>query len=288
MLLRSICVLLASVLLATPAGAAPDRPLLRVCTGATGGAYHQVGERLAEALAATVEVEVIQTHGSWENLEAIDQEPRRCDAVIAQEDAYALYQFEKPESRLTMDRMTTLYGEAVHLICNRDVQADDVAGLHPQRHRILVNQYGSGTYITWRLFGRLDPAFARFKAREVPLEEGLLKIVDGVEAQCMVIVGKPGQGTAALADRGFGDRLKVLQMESDKLHQTVGRDRRPVYRTASLTAKHYPRLLKASRKTQWVDAVFFASPQWKARYPEAANALARALLRLVADLSTGG
>lgn len=272
--------------LAPVAVAAAPRPLLRICTGAKGGGYHHVGVGLAKALADTVEVEVIQTHGSWENLEAIDQEPRRCDAVIAQEDAYALYQFEKPESRLTMDRMVTLYAEAVHLICNRTVQADDVAGLHPQRHRILVNQYGSGTYITWRLFGRLDPSFARYKASELPLEEGLLKVVDGVEAQCMVMVSQPGQGTARLADRGFGDKLKLLTIDAEALHAKVGRDRRPVYRTQPVDPQTYPRLLDKPRATQVVDAVFFASPQWKARHPDAAAALARALLTLVAELRT--
>lgn len=287
-MLRAMMVAAVSVLLASPTLAetqASDAPArLRLCTGAKGGAYHQLGARIARQMAGKVEVDVIATQGSWENLEAIDAEPRRCDAIIAQDDAYALYEFEKQDSRLTMDRMTTLYPEHVHLLCNRSVQAEQVQGLHPQHVRVLVNQYGSGTYITWRLSGRLDPTLARFKASEVNLQEGLLKVVDGVGAQCMVIVSAAGKGLAAMANDKFARALKLVSFDTEKLHRKVGRDRRQIYRPVVLPKSVYPNLLTADLKTQVVDAVFFASPEWKARNPKAATALTQVLLELVPTL----
>lgn len=275
---------LASLLVPAMASAGDGGPQLRLCTGSKGGAYHQVGLRIAARMTGKAEVNVISTQGSWENLEAIDATPRRCDAIIAQDDAHALYQFEKAKLELTMDRMATLYPEYVHLLCNRAVQAEHTAGLHPQRVRVLVNQYGSGTYITWRLIGRLDPTFARLPASEVSLQEGLLKVVDGVSAQCMVIVSAPGKGAAKLADESFGQALKLVALDGPKLHQKVGRARRQIYQTATISEHTYPNLIKGTLKTQTVDAVFFASPEWKARHPKAAAALAEVLLELVPTL----
>ncbi len=268
-----------------PTPDAPDaRPLLRVCTGRPGNNYHRVGLALAERLAPKVRVEVVETEGSWENLEAIDAEHRRCDAIIAQDDAYALYEFEHPESRLTMERTAVLYAEYVHVLCNTKVTARSVSELDPGRHQILVNRYGSGTYITWKLFQRLDPAYQRVRSAEVDMDEGLLKIADGTRAHCMIYVSGKGGKTLRTADERFGDRLRLIGVEDGHLHREVGRDKRVVYRRARLEADTYPHLQTGPIDTQQVDAVFFASPEWKARRPAAAAALAEALVQLIPDL----
>jgi TRAP-type uncharacterized transport system substrate-binding protein len=80
------------------ADAGAGLPPLRICTGKTGNNYHRVGEAIASKLKGQVRVEVIETAGSWENLEAIHADRRRCDAIIAQDDAYALYEFEHPNT----------------------------------------------------------------------------------------------------------------------------------------------------------------------------------------------
>ena len=59
----------------------------------------------SQRLKAEVDVTLVETKGSWENLEMMDSNPRRCDAIIAQDDAHALHQFEKPDSGLTVDQL---------------------------------------------------------------------------------------------------------------------------------------------------------------------------------------
>lgn len=261
--------------------AAAEPPSLTLCTGTRGNNYHQAGVTLAKRLEGRVQVEVVETQGSWENLEAIDVTPRRCDAIIAQDDAWTLYQFEKPDSTLTMDRLATLYPEYVHLLCNREqVPGDQVFGLDPAKHRVLINEYGSGTYITWKLFGRLNPIHARLPASEVGLEEGLARVAAGTEAQCMVFVSGIGAGSLRAAEERFGDRLKLVSIMDKRLLKRVGRERREVYREARVPAGSYPRLMAGTVETLTVDAVFFASPEWKARHPEAARHLAAALTDL--------
>jgi TRAP-type uncharacterized transport system substrate-binding protein len=256
----------------------PGTTSLRLCTGESGNAYHTLGTRLAARLKGRLVVEVIESAGSWENLAGIDAEPRRCDAIIAQEDADALYHYEKADRHAAIERLGTLYPEYAHVICNRAlVKAHNVAGLHPQRHRLVVDRFGSGTFITWRLFGRLSPTLARLKSTEASLEEGLAMVVEGREAQCMMVVSALGRGIAALADQRHGSALVVLSIDDANLERPVGRDRRPVYRIADVPADAYRDLSPKAWRTVAVEAVFFISTAWRKANPAAAAVLADAL-----------
>ncbi len=278
-----------SLLLCSPALAQdkqPEpKPTLRICTGIEGNTYHRVGTLLAERLKATVDVEVIETKGSWENLERIDASPRRCDAMLAQDDAYALYQFEKPKSSLTIDRMAALYPEHVHLLCNEAAGIGSVGALTAGKHRVLYNEYGSGTFITWSLFGKLNRRYTKLKSSEVSVAEGLLKVADGVQAQCIVFVSGLGGKTLRDAHDRLGKKLELVQVVDQRLHRKVGREKRKVYETSTIPKGTYPDLAADDIDTVAVAAVFFASPEWKARHPAASKALAQALFELVPELA---
>ena len=280
------CLLIAAPALAQEKKPAADaKPTLRVCTGTKGNTYHRAGSMLADRLKGVVDVQVVETKGSWENLERIDAEPRRCDAVLAQDDANALYQFEKPKSGLTMDRMAALYPEHVHLLCNEAVEADSVGELDPEKHRVLYNEYGSGTYITWSLFGKLNRRYSKLKSSEVTVAEGLLKVADGVEAQCIVFVSGLGGKTLREAHDRLGKKLKLIGVVDKRLLRTVGREKRQVYTRSKIPEGTYPELAGSEVDTVAVQAVFFASPEWKARHPQASRALGKALFELVPELA---
>lgn len=257
-------------------------PKLYLCAGPKGGTYHKVGLELEARLKGRVEVNVQITRGSWENLEAIDSIPRRCDAIIAQDDAFTLYRYERPESRLMMDRMASLFPEHIQLLCNRSVEASEISEL--KEETILINEYGSGPYITWKLFERLNPAYKKLKQKEMSMEEGVLKVLDGVQGQCTIMVSTSGLGTPAMIDKQFGDRLKIIGVADDKLTRPVGPDRRPIYHVASIKEGTYPKMKNEELETYSVQAIFFASPEWKARHPKAAHQVAVALLALIPEI----
>ena len=274
---------------APPAHAAPPavqahQAKLRLCTGEVGNNYHRVGTALGEALRGAIEVEIVETRGSWENLELLDRERPRCDAIIAQEDAYALHQFEQPKSSLRIDRMATLYPEHVHLLCNRGVKGNSIGTLDPVRTPILVNSYGSGSFITWRLFANLNSAYRSFKVVESDVDEGLLQLRDDRRPACFFFVSGLRGRTLDTADRTLADRVRLLSVVDRKLHRPVGRDKRQIYAPSTITQKVYPGLLDADIDTQSVDAAFFLSPKWKARHPQATKRLAQALLVLLERL----
>ncbi len=268
---------------ATTAARPAGPPALRLCTGPKGGQYEAVAQRLTTLLAGQVDVQQVRTHGSWDNLQALHADPPRCDAALAQEDAHLLYRAEHPDAAVTLARLATLYSETVHLLCNRAVRADRLVDLDPKRDAVLVAPYGSGTYITWTVFARLVPALARIRFAEVTTEEGLLKVVDGVTASCLLIVNAPGGPLLALAERGFGHKLKLVEVKHPQLHRLTRSNDRPVYRDVPLRQRAHPRLLAADQTSQAVDAVFFVHPEWQATEPVGRQALTRALLTVATE-----
>lgn len=259
------------------AGTASAAPTLRLCTGTTGNHYHALGQRLAKALKGHIAVEVIPTRGSWDNLERIDTEPPRCDAIVAQDDAWALYQFEKPKSALMMDRIAVAYPEYVHLLCNRKANITTARQLDAAVHTMVLNGVGSGTYITWGLMARLNPRFKGIGTITEAPEKALRMVAADQAPMCLLLVTATGGRTLTEADTRYGDRLSLVRIEDDGLHRRVGRERRAVYRSATIPTGTYTRLGTGAIKTQQVDAVFFVNPEWRARYPDAAQRLARAL-----------
>ncbi len=255
----------------------------RICTAKAGNNYHQFGLKLKERLKGLVDVEVLATLGSWENLELIDDNPRRCDAIIAQEDAYTLYRFEKTKSDLTMDRTATLFHEYAHLVCGRGVKANSLAELDPESTEIVVNKYGSGSYITWRLFRRLNPEHKKYKILEKNVDEAMLRILDMGRPACFFYVSGIGGNTLGEANSVFGDQLKLISVHDPKQERPVGSEKRQIYRSAQLPAARYPKLAPKGVKTHSVSAVFFTSPEWKARHPKASQKLSSALLSLIKE-----
>ncbi|MEE2787441.1 MAG: TAXI family TRAP transporter solute-binding subunit [Myxococcota bacterium] len=268
-----------------PAGLTPkkQRPLAHICTGKQGNNYHEHGEKIKTRLATTVDVVNISTRGSWENIERIDKTPRQCDAIIAQEDAYLLHQFEKPDSNLTMNRMATLYPEYVHLLCNRQVKGRYLHDVDPKKYPIITNEYGSGSYITWRLFRRLNPQYKKFQVVEKSVDEAMLSVVDDSRPACFFFVSGLGGRTLQTADQTFGDALRLVGIDDPKLYRPLGREKRRVYRGAVIPDGWYRTLGGGGLKTPVVDAVFFVSPEWKARYPKGAAGMAELMLKMMIE-----
>ena len=262
-------------------------PRARVCTAKAGNNYHRFGVLLKEKLKGVIDIEVLETRGSWENLEMIDANPRRCDAVIAQEDAYTLYRMNEKASHLTMDRTAKVFAEYVHLMCHRGVKASNILDLDPETHEIVINKYGSGAYITWNLFQRLNPEFKKYKVLEKTVDEAMLRIIDEGRPSCFFFVSAPGGETLKTANDVFGDQLRLVSVQDPQQERPVGLSKRQIYWSAEIPAGRYSKLAAKGLKTHTVAAVFFTSPEWKARHAEASSKLSSALLSLIRARKSG-
>lgn len=266
---------------ATSAEAKTSNITLRLCTAQAGNNYHRAGELIAEALQNVMTVNVVETKGSWENLEAVSASRPRCDAILAQDDAVALHRFQNEESKLAMDRLATLFEEKVHMICNRKVTAARFADIKPGSIDMLTNEYGSGSFITWRVMSKLNPLYRQFGATEKGLDESLLTLLDNEKPTCLFYVSRLGGQTLNRANQNFGDRLKLVSLEDPKLETTVSRLQRALYRPGTIEAEVYPNLLESTVPTVAVNAVFFLSSEWKAQNAPGSKLLSKTLLELL-------
>jgi len=253
-------------------------PRLRLCAGPASGHYHAVGRLIARALQGEALVEVVETKGSWENLGRAHATPPQCDALIAQDDSYEIYLYENPNRAGELERVTALYSEHVHLLCSRQARARSLDALPPGAG-LVVGPYGSGTYITWQLITRLNPqAYRPIRAVEASAEEGLLRVADGAQAQCMLSVSALAQGAVARAHDDYGDRMELVPVADPSFQREV--KGRVLYRPSYVHKNVYPQLLTDHLLTQSVDAVFFLQGAWWRSFPLAAERLLAALAQL--------
>ncbi len=160
------------------------KPDLRLCTGAEGGSYWGFAQDLKKMVKGSLNVKIIPTNGSWDNLTRLEASPQQCDAIIVQSDIYFKYVTNRPDAfRHIKDHqnpdqldLVEVMPEYVHLFCNREsititqgtgkakrsTEVEDFYGLSPVRHRISVGKYNSGTFHSWETFGKYSPKFAAF------------------------------------------------------------------------------------------------------------------------------
>ena len=181
-----------------------ERPPLRLCTASRSGNYYWTGEVLARNAAKAVNIELIVTEGSMENLERMLS--GRCDAAFVQRDAYLVYADANPGANFDFERVFSPYKEYVHMLCNRYREINGVGDLN-ENHVLLIGAEGSGTAVTWANFVAEDTAYAAIKTEHVGVEQALDKIIKG-ERDCMLFVS--GLNTGPIRQAESSKRVKLV------------------------------------------------------------------------------
>jgi len=165
---------------------------VKVCTASKGGNYEYVGLKLQEALRGQTDIEVVNTAGSWDNLERMAR--GECDAAVVQSDA--LYVYGKEAGNLDYFNLGALYTEYVHLLCNRKSGVEEWADLN-KNTKVFSGGRGSGADVTARGLIQADAEFGNKSYVGVPLlneqnpDVSLMKVKGGA-AECLVYVGSKG------------------------------------------------------------------------------------------------
>jgi hypothetical protein len=125
---------------------------MAIMTGSEKGTYYQFGLNLQQLVKSKgIELSVIPSTGSVENLYAVYQRPRTQMGIV-QSDVLAFVSRLQSNPTLTKIAQKTkmvfpLYNEEIHLLGKRDVaDFDQLTG-----KRVAVGEDGSGTYLTARL-----------------------------------------------------------------------------------------------------------------------------------------
>jgi len=218
------------------ANAAPKD--MRICTGGESGNYFFAGSHIAAQAKGSVNVDVVSTRGSMDNLERIEK--GECNAGIVQSDAFLAYQRAYPKSTLKLERSGVLYNELVHLICNRSAKVGKITKLTPQ-NVVAVGRNGSGSAVTWDGFISVDQK--RYKpVQTVPLdgERALAKVADGTEVQCMLFTA--GLNTPFVKDTvtAYKDRVELVPTDDRDIKDAKDPKGNPLYSYDAIPSGMYP------------------------------------------------
>lgn len=189
--LKAILALFTLLTLGTTGWAAET---LRLCTGSAGKTYHAVGQKLAELLpelsAGALNVEVISTGGSIDNLTKLVE--GECDAAIAQGDAVAFFTTHVREDAADAFRLhTPLFKELSLLLCSDDSGVDAIEDLLDMDNPVVAaGAMGSGSLATWLTFRSIKPDYEAVKVMPRNGAEGALAVANG-EASCVFEVIAP-------------------------------------------------------------------------------------------------
>jgi len=156
-------------------------PVIRLCTGLQGLNYFWTGQEIAKQAKNILDIKVIPTKGSLENLAKLASND--CDVAIVQSDA--LNAVDKVSN---VEVGPALYKEYWHLICNTDANISRITGLNKDT-KILLGANGGGAEVTWTSLVKSDPK--RYSVVPHDPIGGLRAagiVQQGSQAACMAVV----------------------------------------------------------------------------------------------------
>ncbi len=274
-------------LVLAPAVVANLRPSFRLCTADQNGNYHRFGEILRQAAATSINVEILNTAGSMENLEYLEDD--RCDGAYVQRNAFTAYAERNPTGSYNFERVASPALEYAHMVCNRASGVDDVGDLIGKT--LLIGELGSGTEVTWADFVGMDNNYAEVATRNIGGVRALNDVAAG-EADCLLYVASLNTGLMQKANE-LGDTLVMVPVNDwdfndrryggGKLFKGhIDQSGEPVYVFTDLPSGQYGNiqdgLFSSAVETLSVPVDMVASLAWSERNATAYDALIGAVL----------
>ncbi len=259
---------------------------MRVCTGAKGGNYEYTAGVLKNALAGEVNVEVVNTAGSSDNIKKMNA--GECDAAMVQSDA--VYVYSKDTGNVDATKAADMYREYEHLLCRRDSGITDLGGLN-EKTKILLGPVGSGSQVTWRGMVLADKEFGSDYYTKIPTMNGKGKATDlakllSKDAACMVYVGTPGNQLMSRDANKLGDDLVLITVKDkdfDDVQIKTDDGSYSIWTPAELSYDSYAKIMPSGMfgrknvETIGVIAQFMISNAWQDANDDAAGAVILAL-----------
>lgn len=267
------------LLIASAASWAEDVKL-KLCTGSSGGNYYASGEEIERQVARqNVEVELIETDGSMDNMQRMAK--GECDAGFTQIDAYLHYQALNQDARLKVEWPRHLYEEYLHFVCRRDIGIESVEQLRQrtESYSLVAGPAGSGSSVTWDSITRLNPDYLDVETQNAEHDLALKSVIDG-KASCLMIVSGLSSNYLNLMDES-GEQLRLISID-DKAFLEAKHFGKPIYDIRDIPKDTYRNLQAPSGKpveTLVVKAVMLISRAWAGNHASALDTLIEGVKR---------
>ncbi|QIG70692.1 transporter substrate-binding protein [Rhizobium phage RHph_I1_18] len=206
---------------------------IRLCTGKPGGVYDAVAQDLKAIAGATVNIEIVNTVGSIEEMQRlvdIDKaDPTGCDAALLQGDAPTFLKRSSPAKAALLKPVgSSAHREYLWVLCNKESGIDDIKELSSSSKPVAIGAPGSGTWLIWQNFIAEDSFYA-----DIPTSNDsgqlALSAVSGGDASCMLESGGVPNPTVSEADANYGDTVVLANATDKDFNDAVDLNGKPLY-----------------------------------------------------------
>jgi hypothetical protein len=243
-----------------------ELPVAKVCAGLPQGAYTQVAHLLNDSVA----VEVMQTSGSIENVQAVRD--GRCDIGFAQRDVVV------SETGQQLKASSDFMLEALMLICQRQQAPASLADL-PRGMRVALAEQ-SGAEATWNILSERLPHLREINlVRSVTPSEAVALSSSG-PADCAFLVTHPDSGMAGFAD--LDDRLRLVPIrEADFEPMASHSEWKHLYLPVSIAGRRFKHLAAAPWTDGYaVETVLLVNEAWQKEHLPAYDRILHAMAKI--------
>lgn len=226
-------------------GTAYAADTVRLCTGSESGNYYAAGDIIRNMAGSSVNVQVVETEGTIDNLERMldraSDEDGACDAMIGQPDGPVYLSRTSPAKVKRIRQIASLHREYLHVLCNKESGVSDLGDLEndPAKYRIAIGDAGSGGWLVWQNLIAEDSDYG-----EIPVsnEGGILALssVSAGETTCMLVPAGLKNGTVNEADANFGDTVNLVGANDVDFNDALDIKGKPLYEYAKIPGGTYP------------------------------------------------
>lgn len=245
----------AAIMAATSAFAAPEKMVVNLCTGGAGKPYDLTGQYISGFLrdSKNVEIHVINTNGTWDNIQRTLETPatpetvasgEACHAFIGQPDGAVLLKRKNPGEAQHLRVIGQGPREFLHVMCNKESGVKDLSDLAGDNSKsVALGPTGSGGWLIWQNFINEDKSYAEVQTTTESGAVALASVSSG-DTTCVIIPAALGNASVVQADTDFGDNLRLVGANDWDFNDAKNIDGRPLYKWQKIPSGTYPLALQ--------------------------------------------
>ncbi len=244
-----------AALAAASSAHASGKMVVNLCTGGEGKPYHLTGEYMSQFVkdSKNIELRVINTKGTWDNIQRTIDTPatdatvtsgEACHAFIGQPDGAVILKRKNPAAASKLRIIGQGPREFLHVLCNKNSGVDDLSDLAGDNTKsVALGATGSGAWLIWQNFISEDKSYAEI---QTTTEEGAVALasVSSGDTTCVLIPAALGNATVAQADVDFGDELALVGANDWDFNDAKNIDGKSLYIWQKIPSGTYPENLQ--------------------------------------------
>lgn len=260
---------------------AAEKSTINIGSGSRDGLYYPTIEDMKNSLSRTIKVNNVETAGSEDNYRLAFE--GTIDGFVAQNDARNYMEKKAPEQVSNLEFVAYLKKDYVHLICNRESGINKIKDFYGSTKVLALGPPGSGSAITWDMFGKLEARYTKIKTQDLDFDTALTRTIQNDVACMLWVAGLNSNKMKRINELGKG-HLQLVPINDGDLDNAKDAKGKPIYTFDSIPGGTYYNLqygmFGTSVKTISQSNVLAITKKWKDEHKAAFSQLSEIALRI--------